>query len=229
MVLLRPILFFASFALLFASEARAQISESAVDERLEFLEQRLDADARHGTYWQWAWTGISAGGMISGIVLSTERDGDDQAEPIVNAATGAIGLAYALLRPMEARLGADPVRAMPATTLAEKQNKLLAAESLLERNAARARERTSWKIHLGSLAFNAAAFGFIAGFGNLGDAAISGGAGAVAGSLQLWSQPKRATADWEAYQALRNQTAAPDGRNWSIRATPGGVALRLTF
>lgn len=221
-----------SLALGFAASApttSAQLSGDVIDERLDFLEEHLAADRKHAAYWQWGWMGVAGGGMITGAVRATDQDGDDRTDDIVNATTAAIDLMYLLLRPMEARLGASKIRSMPARSLAQKQNKLLAAEALLERNALRAKQRTSWKAHAASLAFHATAFAFIAGFGNMSDAAISGGAGAVAGSLQLWSQPKRATTDWREYQALRAKTALPKHRKWRVLPRAGRIAFQYDF
>lgn len=212
-----------------ATTASAQLSEAAIDERLRFLEDRLDAERTHAAYWQWGWMGVRGGGTIASALLATERDGDDQADDIVNATTNGIRLMALLLRPIEARLGTHAIRSMPTHSVAQKQNKLLVAEALLERNAERARERTSWRAHLTNLAFNAAAFGFIAGFGNMEDAAISGGSGAVAGSLQLWSQPGRATRDWLGYQALRNKITQRERPSWRVLSGAGGIAFQYDF
>lgn len=161
--------------------------------------------------------------------MAASQNGDDQAGRIVEGVTGAIGLGYLAVRPMEARQGADPIRSMPEGTLAQKENRPLAAEPLLERNALRAKERSSWKMHPGNVAFNLAAGGFVVGFGNLGDAGILAGSGAVAGALQMWSQPGRPLRDWEEYQKLRSGAAQSPGLDWSLSPTPRGIALRLRF
>ena len=212
------------------SAAGAQsLDEAEVDRRLAFLEERLDASRRHGQLWQYGWLGVSGGGMVAGIVQAAHQNGDDQANSIVNAATGVIGVGYLLYDPMEARKGADPIRSMPSDTVAQKQNQLFAAEALLERNAERAEERTSLGMHAANLAFNLAAGAFVVGLGNLGDAGITAGAGAAAGALQLWSIPGRPIRDLEDYRALQRGAAIDTGLDWTIAPTPRGLAFHLRF
>ena len=224
----RPI--WVAIVLVLALPAKAQIEEAVVDERLSFLEERLDASKRHGQFWQYGWMTVTTGGMVAGIVQATSQNGDDRKARIVEASTGAIGTGYLLLRPMEARKGADPIRAMPAGTLAEKQNKLLAAEALLERNAQRTSERTDWKMHLGNVAFNFAAGGVLLALGgNLDDVAINALGGSAVGALQLWTEPRRPAQDWQDYQAIRSGAVLPNQNDWRVSLAPRGIAFHFRF
>ncbi len=106
---------------------------------------------------------------------------DDQVNNGVQAGLGAIGVADLLLRPLEARYGADPVRDLPEGTREEKIAKLRAAESQLHSNAERAEQRTSWAMHAGNVAVNGIA-GLIIGLaGRPSDGIIAFGAGTAGG------------------------------------------------
>lgn len=206
------------------------LDTDVVEARLAFLEERLDASQRHGQYWHWGWMGISVAGTAAGIGQAATQNGDDQAGRIVEATTAAVGVVYLLVAPMEARLGADPIRAMPSRTASDRFNQLHAAEARLLRNAERSRERTSWKMHLGNIAFNVAAGGVLGAVGNLGDAAILAGAGTLSGAIQFWSEPARPLDDWKDYEAFKasGANAAPE-RPWSLSPTTRGIAFRLRF
>ena len=210
-------------------ETLALLDDGEVQRRLDLATERLDASRDHGRAWQWGWLGVSGGGGIASAALAAHQNGDDQAGSIVNAATGAVGVGYLLWRPLEARHGADRIRAMPSDTLAQRRNQLLAAEAQLVRNAERAEERTSLEMHTGNVAFNLAAGAFVVGFGNLGDAGITAGSGILAGALQLWTLPARPKGDLESYRAATASTAAPRGTGWRLAPQPRGLALEFRF
>lgn len=224
------VLFGLTLSIATAAQAQ-QLSEAVVDERLTFLENRLDADKKHGMYWQYGWFAPPTYGLVHGTRWAAKYNSSkNRAGSIVEATQGAIGIGFLLLQPMQARYGADRIRAMPSSTLAQKQNQLLAAEQQLDRNAKRAAQRTSWKSYAGVAGFAAFTSAFIVGFGHLGDAGINFASSTAVGSLQFYTQPKRAVQDQKDYQALVNRTAQTGTpRNWSLTPTPTGIAFNMQF
>lgn len=199
-----------------AADDATQLSEGEVDQRLRVLERYLDGSRKHGTYWQYGWLGVSGAGLVASTALAVGVKGDSTVD-IVEATKSAIGVGYLSLAPLEARLGADPVRGLPDATLAEKQAKLQAAEALLKRNAERAKERTSWKMYAGNLALNLIGGGVILGFGDKSDALVSVASGVVAGSLMIWSAPGQPLRDWQQYQRYGTRALGrQSNRSWAL-------------
>jgi hypothetical protein len=151
--------------------------------------------------------GGSMVGLATAAALSEHED--DQVNNGVQAGLGAIGVADLLLRPLEARYGAAPVRSLPEDARGQKIAKLRAAESQLRGNAERAEERTAWPIHAANIAVNGVA-GLIIGLaGRPSDGLIAFGAGTAGGVVEILTQPWGPAGDWRDYkqqfggQALR--------------------------
>jgi hypothetical protein len=190
--------------------ADTPLSDAAIGQRIDSIEQRLDAHATHGQIWYWSWMAINGGSMVGlGISAGLSKDEDDQVNNGVQAGLGAIGVADLLLRPLEARYGAAPIRGLPEGTREEKIAKLRASESRLRSNAQRADERTSRQMQAGNVAVNGIA-GLIIGLaGRPSDAIIAFGAGTAGGLIEILTQPWGPARDWRDYrqqfggQALR--------------------------
>src|SRR5512132_3661374 len=89
--------------------ANTALSDAAIEQRIDFIEQRLDSHETHGQIWYWSWMAINGGSMVGlGISAGLSKHEDDQVNNGVQAGLGAIGVADLLLRPLEARYGADP-------------------------------------------------------------------------------------------------------------------------
>jgi len=182
-----------------APRALAQ-RQAAVTERLQFLEERLDASRQHGMWWHWGWMGVSVGGLVASTAFAVKDHGEERVNDIVEASKSAIGVIYLTVVPLEARHGADPIRALPSATASEREAQLRAAEKLLEANAKRAEQRTDWAPYVGNAVLEAAGLGVDLRWGKKPGAWINFGLGMVAGSLQIWSAPGRPVTDWRDYQ-----------------------------
>lgn len=181
--------------------ADTTLSDSAIQQRIDFIERRLDDSRFHGQAWYWSWMTINGGSAVGlGIVAGLSKHEDDQVNNGVQAGLGTIGVADLLLRPLGARHGADPVSGLPEGTRAEKIAKLRAAESQLHSNAERAEERTSLAQHAGNVGVNAAAGLAIALAGKPSDGLISFLSGVAGGEIQIWTQPWAPARDWADYQ-----------------------------
>jgi hypothetical protein len=190
--------------------ANTALSDAAIEQRIDFIEQRLDEHQTHGQIWYWSWMAINGGSMVGlAITAGLSEHEDDQVNNGVQAGLGAIGVADLLLRPLEARYGAASVRGLPEDTREQKIAKLRAAEGQLRGNAERAEERTSWQMHAANVAVNGVA-GLIIGLaGRPSDGMIAFGAGVAGGAIEILTQPWGPASDWQDYkrqfggQALR--------------------------
>jgi hypothetical protein len=185
------------------------LSDAQIDQRIQFLEQRLDDSRTHGQIWYWSWMTINAGSMVgNGVVAAMRSKHDDQVNYGTGAVLGAIGVADQLLRPLEARYGADPVRGLPDRTREQKLAKLRAAEDQLRRNAERAEQRTQIMPYVGNAGLALAA-GLVVGlWGETGSGIQTGVSTVIGGTLDLWTEPGRPARDWEDYLAMTGRRTA---------------------
>jgi hypothetical protein len=207
----------------------SSLSDSELDARLAFLEERLDAGEKYTKYWQWGWTGGYGLGIVIGTVQAIDENSKKKrVNDIVTAAKATIGTSRLLLFRHPGRNGADSMRAISGNSREAKLQRLAEGEALLEQVAKRAEERTNWKSHAGNIALNAAGGAFIFGFGRDKDAGISMGLGVAVGTIQILSAPKRGIQDLDDYQTRFDMKTA-SRVDWMIVPTMGGVALQVTF
>jgi hypothetical protein len=209
---------------------RTSPSDMEIERRLDFIEQRLDASHRHAQIWYWSWMTVNLGvtvGLSVGSALT--EDGDTRASFIPQAVLAALGVAdLTVLRPLEARFGAEPIRGLPDATRAQRLEKLERAEALLRSNAARAEGRRSWLVHLANFGLNAAAGAATYFTGRTSDALISFGSGWAGGELYIWSEPGAPARDWQDYERFRSRGATA-GLRVSVVPGIGRVALKLEW
>jgi hypothetical protein len=219
------------------------LSDSELDARLAFLEERLDDGENYAKYWQWGWTGGYGLGVVIGVgqsitCCSNKKSGDfnsarkkrneQRVTHIVTAAKGAIGTTRMLLMRHPGRHGADPMRAIEGDSRDAKLARLARGEELLRDVAKAAERRWSWKAHAGNIGLNLAGAGFIFGFGRESDAWESLGIGIGVGTLQILSAPKRGIQDLNDYETRFGMKTA-SRFNWSIVPMMGGAAIKVTF
>jgi hypothetical protein len=210
----------------------ASLSDAQIDQRIRFLEQRLDDSKTHGQIWFWSWLVINSGSMVgNGIMAGTRREHDDEVNYAIGAVLGAIGVADVLLRPLEARYGADPIRGLPEATREQKLAKLRAAEDQLRRNAERAEQRHQVLPYAGNAGLALAA-GLVVGlWGEQGAGIETGVSTLLGGALNIVTQPGRPEQDWESYLAMTGRRTAGVDVDVVLAAFEDGgqVNLRLRW
>lgn len=210
------------------------VSDSTLDRRIRFLEERLNGSRTHGQIWYWSWMTVdSVSAVFLGVSAGLANHEDDAVNSGVNAGLSVIGIADLLLRPLEARHGADPIENLPEATREEKIAKVRAAEELLHANAQRAEERTSLALHAGNVGLNAAAGTIVALAGRQTDGLITFATGTLGGVINLLTAPWAPARDWKDYEAFAGGSATVPTR-WDVALAPmvdGGahMALRLTW
>ncbi len=205
------------------------LSDSELDARLRFLEERLDGGEAWAKTWHWGWAGIYSASVVYGTTLAIVADqGKNRANHITSAVKSAIGTSWLLLYRHPGRNGADSMRAVTGNSREARLARLAEGEVLLQAVAKSAEQRTDWKYHAGNIALNLAGAGFIFGLGRDSDAWKSLGVGIVVGELSIWSAPKSGIQDLSDYQA-RFGIKTASRFHWTIVPTMGGAALRVTF
>lgn len=207
-----------------------RLSDAEIDQRIDFIEERLDAGQKWASYWQWGWTGVYAAGVALGTGrAAATNDGEHRADYITTAVKGVIGTTRLLLDPHPGRNGADELEEVRwGNDRQAKLRRLARAEELLVEVKERAEQRTSWIAHAANVGLNLAGAGFILGFGEAEDAIESFAVGVAVGEAHIWSAPKRALQDYEEYQTRFGMKTA-DRWDWKIVPTLGGAAVHVTF
>ena len=203
------------------------LSDAVINQRLRFLEERLDDSKLHGQIWTYSWYAINGGTVVGSAISSAYVGHDARVANIANGTKAAIGLTRMILDPVEAKYGADRIRTMPEGTRAEKLAKLQAAEEQLERNAEREDERYDWRPHLGNAVLNGVAGGVVAGLTDASNGLQVGLGGFIGGLAFLFTQPWGPSSDWEEYQALKNQSSEVD-MDVYVSMLPGGAKLNFS-
>lgn len=205
-------------------------SDSTLDKRLQFLEDRLEGSRLHGQIWYWSWMTVdSVSAVVLGVQAGLTDHEDDAVNNGVNAGLSVIGIGDLLFRPLEARFGAEPIAGMPETTREQKIAKVRAAETLLHGNAQRADERTSLAMHAGNVGLNAAAGGIVALAGRQTDGLITFATGTLGGVINLLTAPWAPAQDWKDYEAMVGGGAGAPTR-WNVALAPvadGGAHLAV--
>jgi hypothetical protein len=210
--------------------ADTALPDATIDQRIRFIEERLEARKTHAQIWYWGWLVVNAGSTIGlGISAGITNDYDDRINDGVMAGVAALGVADVLLRPLEARLGAAPIRGLPEATREDKIAKLRAAESQLRANARRAEERTSWVMHAANFGLSAASGVAIGLAGNAKDAAISSASNFVGGILYLLTEPAGPKDDWHAYEVMSGRTSAGVEPQLVLTGGPTGAGIGLRY
>ena len=200
------------------------LSDEEIDERLRFIEQRLEGVQQHARYWQNGWATfytVTTVGNAAGIALT--NDHDNRVNYSVNTVKSAMGMADRFLKPLEARLGADEIRAMPSETRADKLAQLTRAEEQLRRNAKRADTRTSWKRHFWTTAVNLVGGGITLAFGEKGHAAQSTFGGIAMGQIVIWTEPGQPVQDLQDYERRFVDKLGRKKIDWDVRPMAGAL------
>ncbi|MEM7025565.1 MAG: hypothetical protein AAF637_23730 [Pseudomonadota bacterium] len=206
----------------------SSLSDDEIDRRIQFLEQRLDDSKTHGQIWFWSWMTINVGSAVGNtIVAARSGQHDDRVNYATGAALGAIGVADQLLRPLEARFGADRIRGLPDATRDQKLAKLRAAEDQLHSNAERAEDRTSVVPYLGNAGLALAA-GLVVGLqGERVDGITTGVSTLIGGVLNIVSEPGQPAEDWQDYLAMTGKRSAGLDVDLVMTALDDGGKLNL--
>jgi hypothetical protein len=202
-----------------------RLPASEVEARLDFLTERLDDGRFSAAAWQYGWSGFyGVSTLVNGVGLVTAGDSDARVVSLVDGLKSVGALAELVTDPLPARLGAEPIRAVPDDAA---RLRLAVGERQLVANAARAQSRYSLRRHLEGVTTNLIGGAFIWAFGDSSDALRSTLVGIAVGEAQIWSQPWRAAGDLRDYRAAFPTTLA--GIEWELRPMGTGVQLALRF
>ena len=245
-------------ALVFLGVARAQDAAPPTDdqvmERLGFITEALHAAQPRAKAWWYGWISAYSAGTVAqeGLALAhwndvktdasaqpprTVRDRGFAEDMLVGGATTALGVGGLLIDPFLPAYGPGRLRSLPETTAEERRAKLAAAEDMLRRCARREKEGRGWRTHLLNLGVNAlAGVATAAAFHRpWTDGLMTFAAGEAVSLLNIYTQPRQAIRDLEAYETAfmgrpgTARTSPAGGAAWTVSRAPGGISLNLRF
>ncbi len=214
------------FVLFVATWPGAQVvADEIYDEKLAFIEGRLDASRDAVEFWQNGWTTVYGAATVAYTAMALDADNDDdRALNTIGALRAATATGLLMLRPHPGARGADPVRAIPGTS---PKDRLAIAEATLRDSARRTASKRRPARHLRNIVVNLAFGGLVWAFGDSGDVlpfTLMGIAGGEAVLLSLPEHPRRDLRDYE-----RRFIKRALGRNLQLVPRPGGIELRYAL
>lgn len=168
--------------------------------RLKFLSTELLAESRRAYDWRHGWAATYGVLTIAQIIPVPLIIPQDQVEWWVGAATGAVGVAYTLIVPLEV-IAAGPGYAARATNPENPCALIAEGEGLLARSAAHERSHTRWYVHAANVVVNVG-IGLILGlgYGHWVAGAINFAVGVAVGEVTIFTAPTRLISAWAQYQ-----------------------------
>jgi hypothetical protein len=217
----------------FAQAGAAPLCDSETGARLRFLEERLAGGQTYARWWWGGWLGFYATGtVVQSVRAGLEDEGDGRADYTISAVKALIGTTRLLVARPQARLGAEPLLALPLDEPAHCAARLGVGEETLLQNAKEADARWDWRRHAFNVGLNVVG-GVIAdeAFDAQRRGWISAGVGIAVGTAMILSHPWQAAGDLAEYERRFPASGVPADppTSWRIVPWPGGAALALRF
>lgn len=201
---------------------------ATVEERLAFLDARIETQRLHAQLWWESFATFYGVGVIVQTARAIEADERAlQADLVVSVVKSAGGLVRYVVDPMKG------IEGFPSTLGESKGARLARGERVLRANAKATTPFGPWYAHLINLGINGTGAVIVgAGFDDWTQGLISAGIGFAVGEASLLTQPWEADADLEEYETRllgrERVTRAPAVR-WSLVPAGAGAGVRASF
>ena len=220
-----------------APAAHAQAAATSIcdprDQRAAELPRRAPRGRReHRADWWWGgWLGFYATGTVVQSVRAGLEEQGKRADYIVSAVKALFGTGRLLYARPNARLGAEPMLAVPLEAPADCSARLGIGEETLRKNAHESDSRWSWKRHLFNVGINVIGGVIVAeGFGAEQRGWTSAGIGIAVGEAMILST-RLGLGDLEEYDRRFPASGVPaePPTTWNLVPWPGGIGLAVRF
>jgi len=209
------------------------LQSRSLEERLRFLDERLQSDAANARIWRFSWAAIYSAlavGQFTAVPLVSRSTRKDL---YVGGTAALIGLAPLLITPLKVIKDSRRVKELATHEAADPCAPLFEIEELLQRDADNEALGRSALFHVGNVVFNTGLFFIIgAGFGHWTSATISLLTGIATGETMIFTQPVGALRTLREYRAGESHLTAPQRTVLLLPfGGPGlaGIALHLAF
>jgi hypothetical protein len=174
----------------------------SVDERLRFIDQRLQSDAANARIWRLSWASIYAALAIGQFTAAPLVSHSTAKNLYVGGGAALIGLAPLLITPLKVIKDSRRVAELAAHPGDDPCATLFTIEELLQRDAENEALGRSALFQGGNVAFNLGLFFLIgAGFGHWTSATISLLTGIATGEAMILTQPTGALRTLHEYRS----------------------------
>lgn len=223
----------------------SNLSGQQVQERLNFINNSLQAGEGTSRFWYWGFLGLYSAGTITQLSLyfaapSLESDPVKleylREDMMTGTITTGLGAVFLAISPMPSMYARNQYMKMADDTLEQKREKLSRAEEALRMSAVWEKENRSFLIHAINFGVNLGAglVIWLAFNRTIVDGLLTFLPGFAVGEIQIFTQPTRAIHDWERYEAKYASGSAyqfrqNDDRLWHIAAAPGGLMVIREF
>jgi hypothetical protein len=209
--------------------------DSLRQERQQEIQKLLNKDRANAQFWWYGWLGAySVATVGQGIVCFTTDNKATRQDMALGSATTILGALGQLVTPLVPK-SSYVKNAYSIDSLTGEQYQLqYNPEEMLKEIALREKAGRSWKVHAVTGVVNIGS-GLITWLGfkrTFRDGVENFILNTVITEAQIWTQPIRASKDYENYCRKYSGSAPyslkPD-KEWLVQVYPGGVAVRLRF
>jgi hypothetical protein len=220
-----------------AEEARCldELTEAEVDARYQMIYRAVKAQEKDARWYYFTWMGIFAGLFTGNVLQAVYRVDGVLARHVVGAVGSGLSMSALTIFPragLRAAFGTRRLNRQPGGTPAERRQRLVYAERLLERSAGAQYLGAGIPAH-GQGVIWGLTTGLLLGlrYDDLQGALVIGLGGVAMNELRIATQPKGSIIAWENYRNATKSCLAPRFRQdprWSV-AADGGLGIRLEW
>ncbi len=217
------------------SNAREPV-DSAMVNRIQFLQKSLQNDQDGTKQWWYSWLGLYGAATIGqGAVYFSSGDKNTRQDMALGAATTFLGVAGQFISPFQPASFAGKFDMLPEGSLAERQAKLTQMEKFLTDRSLMESEARKWQAHILPTSINmvSGAITWLGFHRTFLDGVVNFGLNCVLTEAQIWTQPIRAK---RALKRYRRQFGSQDLSvhthreiNFKFAASANGAGVRVVF
>ena len=209
------------------------LQSRSVDQRLQLIDQRLQADAANAQIWRSSWAAIYWTLAVAQFTAAPLVSRSTAKNLYVGGSSSLIGLAPLLITPLKVIKDSERAREVVAHRGEDPCTALFQMEELLKRDAENEELGRSALFHGGNVAFNVGIFLILgAGFGHWTSATISLLTGIATGEIMIFTQPAGAQRTLREYRLGEFRVETPKS---PVLIMPllgrglAGIGLNLAF
>jgi hypothetical protein len=213
-----------------------ELTDAEVDARYQMAYRALADEEKHGKWWYFGWLGVFTGLATAQAIMAALDVGGLRPRHVTGTiGTGLSVFAYTVFPRfgLETAFAPRRLRRAPADTPEQRRDRLLRAEEMLARNAARQQQNTAPVAHLQGYAFGlVSSLTLGLRYDDPGGALQFALASPIVNTTRVLTAPTGAIRAWENYRTAVKSCMAPTLRQhptWHFSASIGHAVLQLRW
>jgi hypothetical protein len=213
-----------------------ELTDAEVEARYQMVYRAVADEETHGKWWYFGWLSVFTGlATAQGILAALNVGGLRSRHMAGTIGTGLSVFAYTIFPRfgLETAMAPRRLRRAPSATPEERRERLLRAEEILARNAARQQQNTNVLAHTQGYAFGlVSSLTLGLGYGDLGGALQFGIASPGVNHIRVFTAPRGAIRAWENYRtAVKSCMARPlrERPTWHFTGSLGHATVELRW